>query len=727
MKVATYCAKSSIQKLRNVGIIAHINAGKTTTTERILFNSGTTEIVGDVDQGNTVTDYLTQERDRGITITSAAVTYNWLKHQINLIDTPGHVDFTFEVERSLAVLDGCVTLLDSSAGVEAQTVTVWNQAKKYQLPNLIFLNKYDKAQANYKLCIKDLQNSLDINTSLIQLPIKLEDKFTSVVDIIKGNCISWIDPEQDHGKNYIIESIDKSLILDSKNRELIVSLREELVNKLSDLDDEFASHVLECDKISDVSSDEIINVLRRATLNCSISPILVGSSFKYIGVQQLMNAIIDYLPSPIDREAQLKKLLNNINENKTTDETCGFIFKIMHDKRLGSLSYAKLLNGNLRKLQKIKNLETENCEQIKKIHRVFADELREIDGETIHKHDIVVLTGLNEFRTGDIIVDQNSKAPELNDTKMPFKLMNGQILIPQINIIEPVYFCTIESKNISQQMKLESALSNLAREDPSFTYDIDSLGLTTIKGMGKLHLDVIRDRITTEYNIEPVLGPLQISYCETIKDSATEELSVDRLINSVNNRVTIRIYVRSKPKAGVWTGKHLRLDMSGESVLGKLRHDHRKAIENGFISAFSSGPLFGFPMIDCDLLLLHFEANRRCTLPVISSVASQCLSSAMKRCQPVLLEPIMLLEVICPTEHNGIVLTNLTGPRRSIILSTRAKSGGTIVIRSHTPLAALTDYSEFLRISTSGRGSFSMELFSYSAVSESERQNIIKV
>lgn len=714
-------------RLRNIGIIAHINAGKTTTTERILYNAGSTDTVGDVDRGNTVTDYLVQERDRGITITSAAVTFDWKKHRINLIDTPGHVDFTMEVERSLSVLDGAVTILDASAGVEAQTITVYNQASKYKLPNIIFLNKYDKAQANYQMCLKDLRSHLGINASLIQLPVKTDKSTLSIIDIVKRQFISWTSPDQDHGSTFTITELSGVKDLDKKYLDIVEEERERLVNYLTDCEDTLASHVIECDRMSQVSGDLMNEAIRNATRNCKLSPVLVGSSFKYIGVQQLMDAIVDNLPSPMDREKQILEASETVVKAEDNQKFCGFIFKITHDQRLGPLSYIKLCNGSISRGQRVRNMETERPEQVKRVYRVFADEFREITTNPPEKHDIVALTGLSESRTGDIIVGQDFKLEETADvTGLPFQLVNGSIIVPQINRLEPVYFCSIESRKSSQQVKLEHALACMSREDPSFTFDIDERGITTIRGMGKLHLEITRDRIESEHNVDPLLGPLQIAYRETISSSANEELSVNKLVNGTKNTLEIKLYVRPKPQAGNWTGKQLRLDTSGESSLGRLRNDHRKAVESGFASALSHGPSMGLPLIDCDILLLDFKANSRCGLPVIASAASQCLMSAIQRCSPVLLEPIMLLEVVLPQEFNGSVLSDIS-TRRGIVQSTLARGNGMIVIRSQVPLATLSDYSEFLRIVTSGRGSFTMELHSYHAMSDSDKQTLFRL
>lgn len=719
-----------MQRLRNIGIIAHVNAGKTTTTERILYHAGSTDVVGDVDRGNTVTDYLAQERDRGITITAAAVTFKWQKHQINLIDTPGHVDFTVEVERSLSVMDGAVTILDASAGVEAQTVTVWNQAAKYKLPNLILLNKYDKPQADYSMCMKQLNKSLDARAQLVQLPVKSSksNRFSQILDVIDRKLIEWKRPESNHGSEFSVQDLEACPSLSKLHVDTLEQERERLINILSDVEDDFACHVLESNKMSAVSGEAIKQALRNATLKCQICPVLVGSSFKYIGVQQLMSSIVDYLPSPPERARQIQGAFSlNLNHNRTPVEpkSCAFIFKIAQDSRLGSLAYMRVYGGEVKKGEKLVNLDTGKQEHVRKIYRVFADEFRELD-TPVGCGDIVVASGVTEARTGDILVDVNFlkqreiRESEITSSKVPFRLLEagqGSIAVPQIATLDPVYYCSIESRLGSQQLKLEQSLASMAREDPSLTYELDEHGITTIRGMGKLHLEVARDRLESERGIDAILGPLQISFRETIEGSATEELTADRAIGSTKSSVSLKLSVRCKPGAGAWLDKKLRLDLSGESELGKLRNDHRKAIGYGIESALKHGPVRGYPIIDCDVCLIEFRANNRCALPMISSTVARCLTAAVRRCSPVLLEPIMLLEVVAPQECNGLILGDIAS-RRGVVESTSARTNGSIVVRGQVPLANLSNYSEFLRISTSGQASFSMELHSYSPLSE---------
>lgn len=822
--------------LRNIGIIAHINAGKTTTTERILYHAGSTDSMGDVDMGNTVTDYLEQERDRGITITSAAVTYYWKKHQVNLIDTPGHVDFTFEVERSLSVVDGALTILDASSGVEAQTVTVWNQAIKYHLPNVIFLNKYDKPGADYKMCLLDLRRQLNIRAGLIYLPIKPKQnesksssssELLSLIDIINGTVITWIDPKHNNGSQYRVVKLfetDHSHQLDKRTIDKYYEERENLVNNLADLDESFANHVIDCDKLSSIQAVEIQRAIRQTTLSNRFSPVLVGSSFRYIGVQQLMDAILAYLPSPMEHECQILNQIHqpdrstasklasssssackeNEKQSNKTNTTCLFIFKITHHKRLGPLSYVRVYNGQLVRGQNLINLNTKKREIIKRIYRPFADDLTgEISpDQVVSKSDIVILAGLIESRTGDILVsnlqtsiDDDELMPnaiENNDNNsnkkqnLPYRLLaldSGKILVPKIEQMEPVYFCTLEAASTSQQIKLEQALINLAREDPSFVYEIDSLGVGTLRGQGKLHLEIIRDRIATEYSLSPILGPMQIAYRETVAAARPllGQLELDRIINGQRNVVSIKLALSNSKQqmhntttaasnSHLWLAKQLKLDSTGAlnngdtqaiGRLARLRHDHRKAISLGLQTAMMHGPTLGYPLIGCELTLVDFKCNQKCTLAMISSAASQCLTSQIlnslttssggcndRSAENILLEPIMQLELIVPSECAGQIANDLNCSRRGQILKQESLGDDAIaennnnnnnkasfafesqrrtIIRAKAPLASLADYAEFLRVTSSGRASFSMELHDYVAMSESDKRNIIRI
>lgn len=713
-------------KWRNIGIIAHINAGKTTTTERFLYLSGSTDSIGDVDRGNTVTDYLVQERDRGITITSAAVTFDWAQHKINLIDTPGHVDFTMEVERSVSVIDGALILLDSSAGVEAQTITVWNQARKYDLPNVILLNKYDKPQADYKMCLIDLNAALNINASLIQLPIKKGESISAIVDVIDRKTREWVEPESNMGKKFLTKTYDE---LDAKSIEKVEQLREELINKLSDLDDGFMEVVLNCDKLDQVPSSAITAALRSASLERKISPVLVGSAFKHIGVQQFLDSIISYLPSPVERELQIAKMMGvQIEESKDGD--CAFIFKITHDKRLGPLSYMRVCNGAISSGTRLICCKTQQPRNIKKLHRAFGDELREISSR-VEKDDIVIATGITESKTGDILGNDRLLARLVNDgtgdSRKPFKMVTNNVVAPQIQDIDPVYLCSVEARSNADQVKLENALKCFAREDPSFRHECDERGIMTIRGMGKLHLDIVRDRLKSEHQVEAMLGPLQIAYRETILHEAIEDITLDRLINGVQSICDITLRVRSKPGAGFWSAKQLRLDYGSDTSLMQLRDDHRRAIEIGLQSAFSHGPKLGCPVVDCEVQLLQFSANRRCTVPVISSVTSQCLASAIKKAKATLMEPIMRVEVVCPKHKNGPIISDMTTTRRGIIDSTLARDNDYVIIKATAPLSTLADYTEFLRRAASGRATFVMTLHEYKPMSEQDMANMARI
>lgn len=713
--------------LRNIGIISHINAGKTTTTERILYYAGKTNISGDVDKGTTVTDYLIQERNRGITITSAAVSYNWLNHRVNLIDTPGHVDFTIEVERSVSVIDGAVTILDASSGVEAQTRTVWNQAAKYKLPNIIYLNKYDKPAADYKTCLSDLKLCLAINPALLQLPVIDKDgKFNMLIDVVNRICIT-------HSTNFKSDVPQKPVLnllvnehkLDKKYIYECEEFRENLINQLSDLDDLFASHVMDCSKIEQVDAQKIEDALRNATVKQSLCPVLIGSSFKHVGVQSLMDAIVKYLPSPIDREEQMSSIFGKCNES--SGAFCGFIFKILHNKHHGALTYIKICNGFLNKHQKqLVNIASGKTEYVKKVFEPFADELVELDRKA-SRDDIIILTGLQESKTGEILVDdvklRNAKRARVSD-ELPFSRLNG-ILVPDIEPMDSVYYCSIESPSSSQQLKFEHALQCMAREDPSFSYEIDELGSTTIRGMGKLHLEIIRDRIESEFGVCATLGALQIAYRETINSGSTQEFVIDKVINGVKNSMRIVLQVKPSTGSGSWKGKKLKINQNTDSEMGNLRSDYQKAIENGIFTSLHCGPKLGFPVVDCEVKLMEFDANFKCTYPVISSGASQCVLLALRNSEPIVLEPMMSVEIITPIEKNGLILGDISS-RRGKVLSTCASENGTILIKSQIPLSELRNYSEFIRTTTSGRGSFSLNLLGYVKMSTASEASIVR-
>lgn len=706
--------------LRNIGIISHINAGKTTTTERILYYAGKTIVSGDVDKGNTVTDYLVQERDRGITVTSSAVSYNWRKHGINLIDTPGHVDFTIEVERSLSVLDGTVTILDSSAGVEAQTMTVWRQASKYKIPSVIYLNKYDKPAADYKSCLSDLRSTLQVNSALVQMPVILKGNFSSIIDIINRKYIQYGHLQLD--KKPIIKPLQDSK-LDKKFIDECEELREELVNRLSDIDDDFSSHVLECSTINEVSSKEIEKSIRIATTDCKLSPTLVGSSFKHVGVQSLMDAIVKYLPSPEDRREQLSKILE-CNKLNISDDFFGFIFKIIHSNIHGPLSFMRIYNGSLNSgRNSLFNIKNGLNEIVKNIYKPFGDELTEITHDII-KDDIVILTGLKDCKTGDIMVKNErliGKERIRPSENLPFSLIDG-VLLPDFSPMEPVYFCTIECPSANQQNKFELALECMTREDPSFKYEIEKTGYTVLRGMGKLHLEMIRDRIETEYGIKTYLGPLQVAYVESIEKSSSRILNINKTINGINCNVHIELKVKPSPGAGKFAKNHFKLSQDPNAELSTMREDRRLMVERGIMNALAGGPIYGAPVVDLTVILMNFKANYKCTSPVVASAASQCLNLCLNSASPVLYEPLMYVEIVVPASNNRLIMNDISS-RRGSLLDTVAYDDHS-KIGALVPLVTMADYAEYIRVATSGKGTFTMELSGYSKMSESDIEEL---
>ena len=491
----TFEAKSDPKSTRNVGIIAHIDAGKTTTTERMLYYSGQTSSIGEVHDGDTVTDYLDQERERGITIMSASVSFDWKRHRINLIDTPGHVDFTVEVERALSVLDGAVTILDASAGVEAQTLTVWSQANRYSIPRIIYLNKMDKQSVNVSDCLNSIRRKLGIKPLPIQMPLNDSKGFNGVIDLVTMERHVW-PPNSNEGMDFITTAIKSSDELYPK----VLQLREELIGSISEIDEKLSEEILSADKVENISAQSLHNSIRRVTVKQMAFPILFGSSYKNTGVQLLMDSICRYFPSPLENVREIQRLYS--------DKLCAFAFKIVFDKRLGCLTFLRVYSGELKTSQTVFNINREKKEKIQKLFIAFADDFREVSH--ISSGNIAVVTGLVHTISGDTVVLSQSVANEVNNQfsslrsvitfdfidikaqKMCESRGTGvQPIFAGLSVQEPVFYCSIESPSLSKLKDLELALTNLQREDPSFKVSTDKdSGQTVIKGMGELHIEV---------------------------------------------------------------------------------------------------------------------------------------------------------------------------------------------------------------------------------------------
>ncbi|XP_041565377.1 ribosome-releasing factor 2, mitochondrial isoform X2 [Drosophila elegans] len=530
--------RSYSSKIRNIGILAHIDAGKTTTTERMLFYAGKTRALGEVHRGNTVTDYLTQERERGITICSSAVTFPWNGHRINLLDTPGHIDFTMEVEQSLYAVDGVVVVLDGTAGVEAQTVTVWSQADKHKLPRLIFINKMDRPDADFEKCVLDLKEKLETQPVCLQYPVKNEQGLLAINDVITLEQLSW--QQKDLGRSY------KNIKLEpSDSLRQLQEKRNELIDRLSGLDDELADVVISTESFDKVDNALIERALRRATSQQKVVPVLLGSAYKNVGIQRLMDAVNSYLPAPEER--------NQIYDCFGT-EVAGKVFKIVHDKQRGPLTLVRILRGEIKRGMRLISARGQ-AEVVSKLYEPLADEYREVSA--VQSGDVVICAGLKSTVTGDLLTSSQSALKNAQkrlkqslgaattkdeEDDEPDELDELFSIDPQIP--DAVYFCSIEPPSVSSQTAMEQALRQLQREDPSLRVSYDSVtGQTVLGGMGELHMDIIKSRILSEYKIDVDLGPLQIAYKETIESPALNTLSVEKEIAGSKQNVSITLEV----------------------------------------------------------------------------------------------------------------------------------------------------------------------------------------
>ncbi|XP_015782076.1 ribosome-releasing factor 2, mitochondrial [Tetranychus urticae] len=715
LKAATSSIDDSISKIRNVGFIAHIDAGKTTTTERLLYYSGRSSSMGEVHQGDTVTDYMVQERERGITITSASTTFLWKKHKVNLLDTPGHVDFIIEVERCLNVLDSAIVILDSASGVEAQTTTVWQQANRYNLPRIIYANKMDRPNANLNMCLESL-SKLNANPVLVHLPFYVEKRFTGLIDLPTLSLYSWANSSSnDDGSNFSVEQLTK----DHPSWHESLQAREKLIEILSDCDNdnEQLSESVITASISQIPSSIIINSIRRSVLRNRLNPVLLGSSYKKIGVQPLLDAFLRYLPSPVERPNALSKYY--------ADNFCASAFKVIHHENFGPLTFLRLYSGSLTYPTKVYNINRNISEKITRIFIPFADQFKET--QTAKFGDIVAVSGLSKTVTGDTltisekIADQARKSYAQDNS---LQLDECKPVFAGIQIPDPVFFCTIEAPSRSKQKDLDKALENLTREDPSLTVTNDTnSGQTILSGMGELHLEIVKDRILREYKVDAELGPLRISYRETPLTSSEETKSVNKAFGGVNNFVSMKLGIHPSSRSD--SKFNLKVVVTQDNDLGKLRTDRLKAIENGIEMGLSFGPLCSFPVIGVDVELLEFRCSRATLQSFVSSVASETILAALSKASMALLEPIMLLEITLPNKYYGKVLSDISN-RRGQLLNEINRTGDYRTIEALTPLSELYSYSSYLRTLTSGTAILSMKLDSYQKMNSSQQEKVLE-
>lgn len=710
-----------ISRIRNIGIMAHIDAGKTTTTERMLYYSGYIRTLGDVDDGDTVTDFMVQERERGITIQSAAVTFDWKDYRINLIDTPGHVDFTVEVERCLRVLDGAVAVFDAAAGVEAQTLTVWRQADKHQIPRICFLNKMDKNRASFTYAVESIKQKLKTKPLLLQLPIGEAKTFRGLVDVVTKEQMIWKPTSDlDDGKFFeqkpLLESDDPSLFQE------VQDARNTLIEQVADLDDEFAELILGeySENFDLIPSDKLQSAIRRVTLAQKAVPVLCGSALKNKGVQPLLDAITMYLPAPHERSYEFLQWYKD-------DDLCALAFKVLHDKSRGPLVFIRIYSGSLKPQSAVYNINKSCTERMSRLLLPFADQQIEIP--SLMPGNIALAVGLKQSATGDTLV--SSKASAVAAARQAGRSAGGEqrntgdiesLLLAGVEVPEPVFFCTIEPPSMAKQQDLDNALSCLQREDPSLKVKIDpDTGQTILCGMGELHIEIIHDRIKREYGIETYLGPLQIAYRETILNAAQATDVLDKVVGDKRHFVTTELEVR--PVSGERTVTKPIIEYA-QSVIEVLPKELQEAIENGITNSCVQGPLLGFPVQDIDVTVQSLTVHPDTSDTMISACISRCLQKALKKAGIQILEPLMSLEITVSEDHLSAALADLA-QRRGSIQEIQSRQDNKVVIAA-VPLAEMMGYSTVLRSLTSGSATFTLELASYQALNSQEQSALLQ-
>lgn len=683
-----------LEKYRNIGIIAHIDAGKTTTTERIMFYTGLTHRIGSVDDGTTVTDWMVQERERGITIVSAAVSAEWKGYQINIIDTPGHIDFTAEVQRSLRVLDGGVVVFDAVQGVEPQSETVWRQADRYGVPRICFVNKMDRVGASYERTIETIIDRLGANPIPMQLPIGFEATFKGAVDLLTMKAIVW---EDDLGKEPHIIDIPADL---QKQAE---EMRAKMVEKIAELDDELTMKFLEAQEIS---IDELKAALRKGVLATKCAPVFCGSSLKNKGVQVMLDAVIDYLPSPADRpviKASEPGNPENEFEIPAQDDAplSALVFKIVTDPYVGRLAYVRIYSGVLSQGQTVQNSTKGKKERIGRLIRMHADSREDIT--EIRAGDIGAVLGFKDSFTGDTLCDSKSLALE------------------SISFPEPVISIAIEPKSSADQEKMGEALRKLAEEDPTFRVNSDdATGQTIIRGMGELHLDIIVDRLLREFKVQANVGAPRVAYRE----------SITKPVKEVN-------YKYAKQSGGKGQYGHVVFSLEpgtrGSGIVfenkivgGSIPKEYINPIEKGFREASESGVLAGYPVVDLKITLFDGSFHEVDSSEMAFKLAaSMGFKEGVHKGNPILLEPMMKVEVVVPEEYLGDVMGQINS-RRGLIQGMDARQGNAQAVRAVVPLAEMFGYATQLRSATQGRGVFSMEFDHYAPVAQSVAEEILK-
>ena len=683
--------KTSLEKTRNIGIMAHIDAGKTTTTERILYYTGVNHKLGETHEGTATMDWMVQEQERGITITSAATTCFWRDHRINIIDTPGHVDFTVEVERSLRVLDGSVTVLCAKGGVEPQSETVWRQADHYKVPRMIYVNKMDIMGADFFRVLDMVHDRLKANAVPIQLPIGAEDTFRGIIDLVEMNADIYYD---DMGKDMRVEEIPADML------EMAQEYREKLLDCVADIDDDIMMMVLEGE---DVPADQIRAAIRRGTIHNQMVPVVCGTSYRNKGVQKLLDAIVDYMPAPTDVPA-----IRGINpkteeeEERPSDDKAPFsalAFKIMTDPYVGRLSFFRVYSGTVKTGSSVLNSTKGKKERLGRILQMHANHREDI--EQVYSGDIVAAVGLKNTATGDTLCAEH--AP---------------IILESMEFPEPVIRVAIEPKTKAGQEKMSVALIKLAEEDPTFkTYTDEETGQTIIAGMGELHLQIIVDRLLREFKVEANVGAPQVAYKETIRKKVTQDTKYARQSGGKGQYGHVKITIEPNE-----SGKGY--EFTNSIVGGSIPKEYIPAVDAGIQGAMQAGVLAGYPVVDVKVDLFDGSYHEVDSSEMAFKIAgSMAFKEAMRKADPVLQEPIMKVSVIVPDDYMGDVIGDLNS-RRGQVQGMEPRNGAT-QIDAFVPLSAMFGYATDLRSRTQGRGQYTMEPSHYEEIPKSLAEKII--
>jgi elongation factor G len=682
-----------LERTRNIGIMAHIDAGKTTTTERILYYTGKTYKIGEVHEGAATMDWMVQEQERGITITSAATTCFWRDHQIQILDTPGHVDFTVEVERSLRVLDGAVAVFDAVAGVEPQTETVWRQANKYHVPRMCFVNKMDRLGADFFAALDSIRTRLDAHIAVVQLPIGAEGHYKGVIDLLSMEALVWQDEEL--GAKWNIEDIPAALVDQAEE------YRHQLIDVLSAFDETILEKYVHDEEIT---ADDLRRAVRAGTLAGEIVPVLNGSAFKNKGVQPLLDAIVDYLPSPMDLPPVLgsnPKGTEELERKPADDEPfAALAFKVMSDPHVGKLTYFRVYSGTLEKGSQVVNTSSGRKERVGRILQMHANHREDLDA--VFTGDIAAGIGLKDTRTGDT----------LSDPAHP-------VVLEQLEFPEPVIHVAVEPKTKADQEKMSKALQALSEEDPTFTVrtDLDT-GQTVISGMGELHLEVIIDRMLREFRVDATVGKPQVAYRETITQRV-DKVTYTHKKQTGGAGQFAEVTVKAEP-LGPGGGYEFVDKITG----GRVPKEYIPAVDAGIQQSLDAGVLAGYPTVDVRFTLIDGKYHEVDSSEMAFKIAgSMVFKEAARKAKPVLLEPIMSVEVVTPEDYMGDVIGDLNSRRGRV--GGLEQRGSSQVVRAQVPLSEMFGYATDLRSRTQGRATYTMQFHSYQQTPVSVQEEIV--